>query len=73
MMEVEVNGCFPFLDILLSIMVDGSTSHHVYCKKTHMEQHLHANSHHFPTQKFGVLNALATRAMRILDKDHLEE
>jgi len=54
-------------------MVDGSTSHQVYCKKTRMEQHLHANSHHFPTQKFGVLNTLATRAMRILDKDHLEE
>ena len=73
MMEVEVNGFLPFLDILLSIMVDGSTSHQVYRKKTHMEQHLHANSHHFPTQKFGVLNTPATRAVMILDKDHLEE
>lgn len=26
-MEVEVNGCVPFLDILLSIMNDGFVSH----------------------------------------------
>ena len=34
---------------------------------------MHSCSHHFPAQKFGVLNTLATRALRISDSDHLGE
>jgi hypothetical protein len=30
-----------------------------------------ASSHHHPTQKIGVLNTLATRAIRISDEEHL--
>ena len=63
-MEVEVDGCLPFLDILLSRNEDGSISHWVFRKKTHTEQYLHAGSHHFPAQKFGVLCTLVTRALR---------
>jgi len=71
-MEVEENGHLPFLDILLSRRDDGSICHQVFWKKTHTEQYFHANSHHFLTQKFGVLNTLATRALRISDDDHLD-
>ena len=44
----------------------------MFRKKTHTEQYLHASSHHFPAQKLGVLNTLATRALRISDKESLE-
>lgn len=72
-MEFESNGSLPFLDILLSRIDDGSFSHQVFHKKTHMKQYLHANSHQFPAQKFGVLNTLATRALRVYDYNHLNE
>lgn len=62
-MEFECICSLPFLDILLSRNDDGSFSHQVYHKKTHTKQYLHANSHHFPTQKLGVLNTLAIRAL----------
>ena len=39
----------------------------------HTEQYLHSDSHHFPAQKLGVLNTLATRALRISDDDDLDE
>ena len=47
-MEFECNGSLPFLDVLRSRNDNGSFSHQVYRKKTHMEQYLHVNSHHFP-------------------------
>lgn len=67
-MEKEIDGCLPFLDILISKNSDGSLSHRVFWKKTHTEQYFHASSHHFRAQKLGVLNTLATRALRISDK-----
>ena len=72
-MEFECNGSLPFLDILLSRNDNGSFSHQVYRKKTHTEKYLHANSHHFPAQKLGVVNTLATRALRVYDENHLKE
>lgn len=72
-MEFENNGNLPFLDIRLSRNDDGSFSHKVFHKKTHTEQYLHANSHHFPAQKLGVLNTLVTRALRVSDDNHLNE
>ena len=71
-MEVEENGCLPFLDILLSRRDDGCICHQVFRKKTHTDQYLHASSHHFPSQKFGVLSTLATHALRVSDDSHLE-
>jgi len=44
-----------------------------FTKKTHTKQYLHASSHHFPAQKFGVLSTLATRALRISNEIHLEK
>lgn len=72
-MEVEVNECLLFLDILLSKMNDGFVSHRVFHKKTHTEQYLHSSSNHFLTEKFGVLITLATHALRISYEKHLEE
>ena len=52
---------------------DGSIGHKVFRKSTHTENYLHADSHHHPAQKLGVLNTLAIRALQISDADHLEE
>ena len=38
-----------------------------------MDQYLHANSHHHPSQKRDVLNTLITRAIRISEEDHLQQ
>ena len=72
-MEVEDKGNLPFLDVRVTKSLDGSLAHQVYRKKTHTEQYLHANSHHHPTKKLGVLNILATRAFKISDDEHLNE
>ena len=40
---------------------------------THTESYLHADSHHHPAQKFGVLNTLAIRALRISDSEHINK
>jgi hypothetical protein len=72
-MELEENGSIPFLDILINRKSDGNLGHVVYRKKTHTENYLHANSHHHPNQKLGVLKTLATRAIRISDETHLEQ
>jgi len=71
--EQEVDGCLPFLDIHISRNDDGSLAHRVFRKKIHIEQYLHASSHHFPAQKMGVLSTLATRALRISDKRSFEK
>ncbi len=72
-MEKEVDGCLPFLDVLISKNEDGSFSHQVFRKKTHTDQYLHASSHHFPTQKLGVLSTLTTRIVRISYEKSLEK
>jgi hypothetical protein len=71
-METEENGSIPFLDILIKTKDDGNLGHTIYRKKTHTKNYLHTSSHHHPTQKLGVLNTLATRAIRISDEEHLE-
>jgi hypothetical protein len=43
-MEVEQNGCLPFLDVLVGRRPDRSLGHSVYRKSTHMELYLHAKS-----------------------------
>jgi hypothetical protein len=50
-----------------------SWKHKVFRKKTHTDSYLHAESHHHPSQKMGVLNTMAIRAARISDKEHLKE
>jgi len=72
-MEEEDNGSIPFLDVLVTRKVDGTLGHKVFRKKTHTESYLHADSHHHPSQKIGVLNTLAIRASRIFDSEHLKD
>ena len=67
-MEVQENNRLPFLDVLITKNKDGSLAHQVYRKKTHTDRYLHATSHHHPSQKLGILNTLAIRAIRISDK-----
>lgn len=52
---------------------DDRVTHKVDRKKMHIDQTLHLNSHHHPSQKMGVLNTLITTAMRITDNDHIEQ
>jgi len=68
-MENEFDGTLSFLNVLISKKDDGSFSHQVFRRKTHTKQFLHAKSHHFPAQKLGVLNTLATHALRISDEN----
>jgi len=72
-MEQEFDGCLPFLDVLILKNDDSSFSHQVFRKKNHTEQYLNVSFHHFPTQNLGVLNTLATRALRISDGKNLEK
>ena len=72
-MEIQENNSLPFLNVLLTKKTDGSLSHQVLHKKTHTDRYLHAESHHHPSQKVGILNTLATRAIRISDTEHLKE
>jgi hypothetical protein len=72
-MELEENNSIPFLDILMTRKHNGTLGHKVFRKKTHTDSYLHADSHHHPSQKMGVLNTMAIRAARISDKEHLKE
>lgn len=67
-MEQEVNGSFPFLDVLISKKDDSSSSHKFFRNKTHVEKYLHANFHHYPAKKLGVLNTLSTPALEFMIK-----
>ncbi|KAJ4447063.1 hypothetical protein ANN_09052 [Periplaneta americana] len=69
--EVEKDGCFPFLDILISRKSDGTLGHRVYRKPTHTDLYLNGHSHHHPAQKRTVLSTLLHRARGISDKESL--
>jgi hypothetical protein len=45
----------------------------VFGKKTHKDSYIHADSHHYPSQKIWVLNTLSIMEERIFDKYHLEQ
>jgi len=70
-MELEYNNIIPFLDILMTRKHDGTLGHKVFRKKTHTNNYLHAESHHHPSQKMGVLNIMAIREARISNKEHI--
>jgi hypothetical protein len=72
-MELEENDSIPFLDVLINMKSNGNLGHTVYRKNTHTKNYLHANSHHHPNHKLGVLKTLATRAIRISDEAHLDK
>jgi len=68
--DIKVNGKFPFLDVLVSKKADGTLNHQVYRKST-QTRHLHAESHHYPQKQFAI-NSFIHRAFTISDKEHLQ-
>ncbi|MGR8650110.1 hypothetical protein ACNGQH_25240, partial [Escherichia coli] len=72
-LEVEKNGCLPFLDVLVCRKPDGSLGHRVYRKPTHTDRYLHKTSNHHPRQKRGVIKTLVDRANRICEPAHLQD
>jgi hypothetical protein len=70
-MEVEEKRRLPFLDVLVEHSADNKLTHTVYRKATHTDRYLHAESHHHPGQKKGVLYTLAHRSKTICDPAHL--
>jgi hypothetical protein len=59
-MEMEKDSSITFLDVLVYHPPNGSLTHQVYRKKTHTNIYLHAQSHHYPAQKFDVLKIPVT-------------
>ncbi|XP_050528175.1 uncharacterized protein LOC126898277 [Daktulosphaira vitifoliae] len=72
-METEENGKLPFLDVMVKKQPNGKFGTGVYRKSTHTDRYLHADSHHCPSQKMGLLHTMATRAVRIADENHVNE
>ena len=60
--ELESNGCLPFLDVLLRRRPDGSISTSVYRKDTHTDKYLDFSSHHPLSHKIAVVRTLCSRA-----------
>lgn len=69
-MELEEDGRLPFLDVLVE-KKDHRLGHAVYRKPTHTDRYLHANSHHHPAQKEGVINTLLNRAELLSEPTNL--
>lgn len=68
-LEEEKDGRLPFLDTLLTRKEDGTIGHTVYRKPTASGRYIHADSHHHPSQKVGVIKTLAIRAKRLCDTE----
>ncbi|KAG8237686.1 hypothetical protein J437_LFUL017708 [Ladona fulva] len=68
-MELEENGCIPFLDVMVKRRSDGTLGHSVYRKPTHTDRYLHASYHHHPRQKSAVIKTLFHRARSIADDE----
>jgi hypothetical protein len=72
-MKIQKDNSLSFLDVLISRLHYGSLTHKVYRKPTHIDQYIHALSHHYPTQKSTILKTLTTRAIWISSPQFLEE
>ena len=72
-METQQNKLIHFLDVIVTLQLDGSLSHQVYHKKTHANRYIHAHSHHHPPQKSTILKAFVSRAIQISDPHHLDK
>ena len=61
-MELESNGCLPFLDVLLCRKPDGSICTSVYRKDTHTDKYLDFSSQHPLLHKIATVHTLCSRA-----------
>ena len=64
--ELESDGKLPMLDILTTIMTDGSLNFSVYRKPTHTDQYMHFQSHQPVEHNMGVIRTLTHRADTII-------
>lgn len=71
--ELEKDGCLPFLDIMIFKKPDGTLGQGVYRKPTHTNLYLKNFSHHHPAQKRSALHTLVDSAWKIADRDHIED
>ena len=60
--ELESEGCLPFLDVHMCHSPDGSISTSVHRKETHTDKYLAYSSHHPLSHKIAVIRTLCTRA-----------
>jgi hypothetical protein len=70
-MEAEQDRTLPFLDVLVSRILDGTLGHTLYRKTTYTDLYLHAKSEHHPAQKRAVLTTLTRRSKTLCDPDSL--
>ena len=57
----NVEGCLPFLDVLLHFNNDGTLSIYVYRKPTHTDKYLNFDSHHPLMHKVVIVRTLVSR------------
>ena len=72
-MKWKKSDKLPFLHVLIRKKGDGMLGYQVHRKKTHTDRYVHADSHHNPPQKLGIIHTLAIRASRISDHENLNE
>ena len=60
--EIETDGCLPFLDVLLCHQENRSIQTSVYLKPTHTNKYLDVSSHHPLAHKSSLVRTLCTRA-----------
>ena len=61
--EIEKDNNTLFLNVHITKKDNGTFAHRFYTKPTLTGIYLHANSHHFPSQKLGVIKTLVTQAL----------
>ena len=64
--EIEDNKCLPYLDTLISRVLNGRLSTTVYRKPTQTDRYLAYDSHHPQSAKFSVVDSLLKRAENIV-------
>jgi predicted GIY-YIG superfamily endonuclease len=72
-LEEEMNNELAFLDVLIYRHPNGHLGHKVYRKPTHTDEYLKFHSYHHKSQKISVIDSLFNRALRICDKESLQD
>lgn len=68
-MKTEQKQQLPFLDVLI-IRTPNDVLAQYYREKRYTDRYLRVESHHCPTRKMGLLHIMATREIRIAEKQN---